>query len=208
MAAENASYGFARSWVGQDYLAEDEQGLYGTVSFEGNQLLATFFDTRSSRSPYRDLKNYDLNRFFLGCPPCVRCLLDTRPNLAPELQDQDVRCATTAFWSDGDRLAAADPWEVVLSEGARLIRIELMEDIDEALAEWQVEMEMKPEQLRFARSLFDRKITQGPGMLDLTKAEVAFLRATSEQPSDERSDEERMTVCRHRLAALGILMPC
>jgi hypothetical protein len=208
MAAENAYYGFARSWVGQDYLGENDQGLYGTISFAGKLLVGTFFDSRSPRGPYRDPNNYNLNRFFEGCPSCHRCLLEMRPNLAPELQDKGIRCATTAFWNNGDFLVAADPWEVVLNEGGRLIRIELMENTDEALTEWQMEMEMKPEQVAFARSLLDRKMAHGIEMFDLTKDEVAFLRSTSEKPSDEKSDEERMTVCRYRLAALGVLMPC
>jgi hypothetical protein len=207
MAAENAHYGFARSWVVQDYLGENDEGLYGTISFEGKLLVATVFDSESPRSPYRGQKNYNLSHLFKGCPSCHRCLLETRPNLAPELQDEGIRCATAAFWNDKDYLAAVDPWQIVLNEGGRLFQIELMDDIDKALACWQVEMEMKKEQLAFARSLFDRKISQGIEMLDMTNDEVAFLRSTSEKPNDEKINEERMTVCRHRLAALGILMP-
>ncbi len=207
MAAENAFYGLSRSWIGMDYLADNQQGQYGAISFEGPLVVATFFDSKSPRRPYHRRKSYDLRRLFRRCPPCHRCLLKTRPNLAPELFEEGVRCATTAFWNVGDLLTAADPWEVVLEEGARLVHTELMEDIEEALGEWQVEMDMKPGQLLLARSLFDRKMAKPTGIIDLTKDEVAFLRSTSEKPSDEMCDEERMTACRHQLAALGVLMP-
>jgi hypothetical protein len=212
MAAENSFYADSRYWAGQDYVATNQQGLYGTVSIEGSLMIATFFDRESDRSPYLAGKNHDIDRLFQGCPVCHRCLLETRANLAPDLLGDGTRCATAAFWDDEEDdeecVTAVDPWEVVLNEGARLIRIELIEDIEEALSEWQVDMDMKQEQVVFTRSLFARKIAQPTGMIDLTRAEVTFLRSTSGKPSDKKTDEERMTVCRHRLAALGILMPC
>jgi hypothetical protein len=54
----------------------------------------------------------------------------------------------------------------------------------------------------FARSLFNRKMAQPDATIDLTQAEVEWLRSTSEEPS-----EEGLADCREQLAAIGILMP-
>jgi hypothetical protein len=151
--------------------------------------------------------NYDFDRFFQGMPPCHRCLLETRRQLAPTIFDEGTRCVTTSFWNDGEYLTAADPWEVVWHEGARLVRIELLEDIDAALAEWQVEMEMKPEQVAFTRSLFLRKVAEPTKMLELTQDELEWLRSTSADPKDDNMMEERMKLCRNYLAALRVLLP-
>jgi hypothetical protein len=66
MTAENSLYGDYRHWLGQDYLAEDQEGLYGTISFEGTLLVATFFDTSSPRNSYNGTGNeYDLLLMFI-----------------------------------------------------------------------------------------------------------------------------------------------
>jgi len=109
---------------------------------------------------------------------------------------------TAAFWDDGGRLAAADPWATVLAHGARLVRFELMEDIGGALAEWWEDYEMTAEQAAFARSLFDRKMARPEAVVALTRVEVEWLKSTSEEPK-----QEGIAVCREKLAAVGILMP-
>lgn len=209
MSAQNALWSSFRNWQGQDYVVMNMEGTLGMISFDGEcgqRIVGTFFDSQSPQSPYR-ASDYDPERLFLGMSPCHRCLLETRRRLAVDW-DEGVPCVTAAFWDDGEEyLTAATPWQVVLDEGGKLIHIELIEDITEAITEWQTHAGMTPEQAALTRSLFDRKMTQQTGMIDLTKDEVAFLRSTSEKPSDEQSDEERLTACRHRLAALGILFP-
>ena len=113
-----------------------------------------------------------------------------------------IPCITAAFWDEGEYLTAAAPWDLVLAEGARLVRIELIEDIGEALAEWQEGYQMTNEQLTLARSLFNRKMTQPEAPIELTAAEVEWLRSTSEEPN-----EKGITACRDKLKAIGILIP-
>jgi hypothetical protein len=209
-SAENALFASYRYWVGQDYVVTNMEGIDGMVSFDGERgerVVGTFFSSDSLRSPYRRPETYDVDQFFRGMPPCHRCLLDTRRRPTVEW-DEGIPCVTSAFWDDGQEyLTAADPWDAVFNEGAKLVRIELTEDVHAAILEWERQAGMSPEQVRLTRSLFDRRMAQEYGMIDLTKAEVAFLRSTSERSSDEGGNEERMTLCRHGLAAMGILTP-
>jgi hypothetical protein len=186
------------------YGTNDGQGIYGAILFEGKSLVGIFYDTRSERAPYQAPDNYDLNRFFHGMPPNHWPLVERvlAQYFYEIVNDIKIPSVTAAFWSDGEYLTAADPWDVVLAHGARLIRIELMEDTDEALAEWQADYDMTPQQVTFARSLFKRKMARPAATITLTQREVEWLRSTSEEPN-----EVGINVCREKLKTIGILMP-
>lgn len=125
MSIQNPNFATYAQWIGQDYCATDMQDLHGTVSFDTGLLVATFYDRTSDRGPYQapgendPTVEYHFNRFFRGMPDSHRILLEQRSALMLELHDERVPCVTTAFWNEGESLTAADPWDVVLSEGAR-----------------------------------------------------------------------------------------
>jgi hypothetical protein len=204
MTAESADFASFRHWKGQDYLVDNGQGVYGAITFKGRSVVGTFFDAKSERTPYQFPDTYDLNRFFRGMPPDHRSILAEGPlqYFHERLDGTDIPCITAAFWDGGEYLTAADPWDVVLAEGGRLVRIEMMKDTNEALAEWQEDYQMTREQVAFARSLFNRKMAHPEPTIELTQAEVEWLRSTSKDPN-----EKGIAVCRDKLAAVGILMP-
>jgi hypothetical protein len=83
-----------------------------------------------------------------------------------------------------------------------LVQTELIEDLDEALAEWQEGYEMTPEQVAFVRSLFSRKAAQPDATIELSPTDVEMLTTVSKEPS-----EEGLSACREKLAAIGIRLP-
>jgi hypothetical protein len=185
------------------YGMSDGQGIYGAIILDKNSLVGLFYDSRSDRTPYLHPDSYDLNRFFQGMSPLHRTLaVHPLHYFVEHVDDKYIPAVTTAFWNEGEYLTAADPWEVVLAHGARLARKELIADIDEAFVEWQEEYELTPEQLALARSLFNRKMAQPMSTIELTQAEVGWLRTTT-----EGRDEKGMIACREKLAAIGILLP-
>jgi hypothetical protein len=202
------------SWKGEGFFAgngpavygmSDGQGIYGAITFERESLVGIFFDTHSERSPHRDPETYDLNRFFEGMPSDHRILVNgpLEEFFIGVVDGQPLPEVTAAFWDKGEYLTATDPWDVVLSEGARVVRIELMEDIDQALAAWQEEYEMSPEQAALARLLLDCKLAHPTGIIELSKSEVSWLRSTCKESSDANK-EKAIAGCRDGLAALGI----
>jgi hypothetical protein len=194
MTAQSEFYASCKYWKGQNY-AINGNGLHGTLTFEGRSLVGIFFDPHSERSPYQCPDTYDLHRFFRGMSPYHRSLAEREALQHIEIFDEtNIPCVTAAFWDAGDYLTAADPWEVVLAEGARLVERELIEDLDAALAAWQESYQMKPEQVALARSLFQRKMAQPATPIALTPAEVAFLESTFKDPKalyDELDELER-----------------
>lgn len=184
---------------------KDWQGIYGAIIFEGESLVGIFYNSNSKRAPYLCPDTYDLNRFFHGMPSRHRILADNfikEFDFVERVDERRIPSVTTAFWDEGEFLTGADPWHVVLAEGARLVRIELIEGIDQALAEWQEECEMSPEQVAFARSLFNRKMSRPHAMIELTSDEVEWLRSTSEE-----SNDKGLAACRQKMAAIGIVVP-
>ena len=76
-------------------------------------------------------------------PASHRSLVERRPELRLEIVDEGTPCVTAAFWNEGESIRAVDPWEVVLAEGAQLIRIELMDNLDRAIDEWREQTGMR-----------------------------------------------------------------
>ncbi len=202
MAIQNPVFAPFAQWIGQDYSVTDMQGRNGVVSFDDDLLVATFFDQDSERGPYRTPGEYDLNRFFRGMPAPHRSLVERRPELRLELYDEGISCVTAAFWNEGESLTAADPWDVVLAEGAQLIRIELLEDLDQSIGQWQQQTGMNTEQATVVRWLFDRKLAQPTGTIVLSLEEAERVRSSSAEPNTMGKK-----ACRVALTGLGILMP-
>jgi hypothetical protein len=197
--------GFFRGHGTAVFGTNDMQGIYGAVVFKGKSLAGIFYNSNSQRAPYLCPDTYDVNRYFQGMPSRHRILATKFLKDFDFFVREDGRkipSVTTAFWNRGEFLTAEDPWDVVLAEGAKVMHIELMEDRDAALAAWQEECEMSPEQVEFARSLFNRKMAHPKAKIELTSAEVEWLLSTSEAPN-----EEGLAACREKMAAIDIIVP-
>jgi hypothetical protein len=109
-------------------------------------------------------------------------------------------CVTTAFWNEGAFLTAADPWPIVLENGVDLIRNELIEDVEEALTEWQEAFGLSVEQMALARSVYQRTMKTPHKEVTLSEAERSFLASLSEGP-------DAMPTCTRTFADIGIVVP-
>jgi hypothetical protein len=134
-----------------------------------------------------------LERFFQGCPLYQRALADqgALPYLQMEFHGKVLHRVTAAFWDEGEYLAAADPWEVLLKHGVSLIHDEVVENKEDLFAKLQTSYAMSAEQVAFARSLFERKLARPPAMIELTPTEVQFLESTFEDPKVRYAELDR-----------------
>jgi hypothetical protein len=192
-----------QSWDGDNYNVQDSMGSRGTISFSGDDLVGVFFDDDSPRNPFNseDDGDYDLEVFLEGMPDGLRQLARERA-LQYVLQDYEGAAQpiiTAAFWSRGERLAAAEPWQEVFDNGAHLVRIQLMET-EEAFDEWQEQYELSDEQMALARSVFERKMADPTAPLKLEGRELELLTSWAES-------EEGMKECRESFGEIGISLP-
>jgi hypothetical protein len=188
MTAESVGYSAFQQWVRNSYVLNGGDGREGVVTFAGGHwyadapLVGVFHDAHSARF-YTD-DEMEREQFFQGCPPYQRALADqgALPYLELEFEGKLLHRVTAAFWDEGEYLAAADPWEVLLKHGISLINNEVIENKEALFAKFQTSYGMSAEQVAFARSLFERKLARPPALIELTPAETRFLASTFEDP--------------------------
>lgn len=181
-----------QSWDDDNYSVQNSSGARGTVTFKDDKLVGVFFDEDSPRNPANsDEEEYDLDRFFEGAPDDVFELAEDgalQYVLQDIADDEQAPIITTAFWSAGERLAAAEPWQQVMEHGAHLLRIQLL-DTDAALAEWKEEFEMTDEQVALARSVYERKLAAPDQAITLTQEERDLILADAEEGGEKEARE-------------------
>jgi hypothetical protein len=119
--------------------------------------------------------------------------------LLQDYQGRTVPVVTAVFWGVGEQATAGEPWRLVFENGARLLRIQLM-DTDAALAEWGADSEMSPTLQDLARSLYTRKVADPETPIILTPDQGLLISAVAK-------GEEGLNECRESLKEIGILFP-
>jgi hypothetical protein len=201
MTIVTPEYASFQSWDSSNYLIDGWDGRYGAITFEGPSLVGVFFDPKSDRNPHHHSETYDIESLFRGAPSYHRSLA-RRGALRywnQVIAGEYAPCITAAFWNEGDFLTSADPWSVVYNNGGDLIRIQLIEDLNMALAEWKEAYQMTVEQVQFVRSLFEQRMTSARVPFLLTPAETTWLHSRAKCSS-------ALKHCQDQLAAVGILM--
>ena len=195
--AEKESYACFEGWNRNHYVLNGVDGRQGIITFAGGHwyseapLVGVFHDVHS---PRYNIPELDLERFFHGCPAYQRALAeqDALSFLKPEHHGSLLHHVTAAFWDDGESLAAADPWGVIVRDGASLISEEMTEDRAAALERFAQGYGMTAAQLAFAASLCERKIARPPAAIELTIDDRKFLESTFKDPKVEYAELERV----------------
>jgi hypothetical protein len=132
-------------------------------------------------------------------PMHVRAIAE-RETLEYLLQDYrgaDVPVITTAFWSEGGALAAAEPWPDVLSNGGLLAHTQL-QPTNQAIEVWRAHYSLSSTQAELLRSVFARKMASAGAPVVLSDREKGLL-------LDEGLEGLEQT--RELLAEAGITLP-
>jgi hypothetical protein len=179
-AGRYASSTFYHSLWQNTYLYDGTDGNYATVIFEQGKVMGSVYEKESERSLRHRDEPYDLSALFRGMPASHQPLADLMlSSWHTEINGQKVPFITAAFWNEGEYLTAAEPWEDVYRNGGELLRIQLLEDPEKAIAEWKVNCQLTSTQTNLARSLFYRKMSQPDQIIVLTPDEVDVLLGTS-----------------------------
>jgi hypothetical protein len=186
-------------WEGPNYRRQDDQGTYGTVTFAGDQVVGAFFDMHSARNPVASGSTPDLRPFFAGIPPDLFTLAQTQTmrNLIFPYRGREEPLVTAAFWSEGDRLTAAEPWSQAVANGAHLVRIEVM-DTEEAIAEARDDYDFDEWQIALLRTLYSRRLRAPDGVVVLSDRERGDLVSKGDEGVAESLS---------LLSSIGIVLP-
>jgi hypothetical protein len=175
-----------QSWDGFSYNIQDSQGSLGTITFAEEGTVGAFFDSHSSRNPFSSGEPYDMNSRLVEMPADLRALAEHEAlqYLIQDYNGADVPLITTAFWSEGDFLAAAEPWADVFSNGAHLVQTQLRRT-DESIGVWRSHYGLTSSQVGLLRSLFARKVAASEAPIILTSQEKAALLERGSQGLDQ-----------------------
>jgi hypothetical protein len=167
-ALEHPTVATAHGWDGCNYNVQDHAGAIGTVSFAAVGVFGGFFDVHVDREPLRGyLDDLDPALAELARSETLQYLLQT-------VNGRTEPVVTTVVWSEGQQLAAREPWPEALRHGARLIEKQLLPP-DVALQRWRELFDLTEEQTTIAAALFARRIDAGsaPVVLDpAARAEI------------------------------------
>jgi len=198
---EHDDYARLLSWDGKNYVLNSLDGKYAAIVFEGNNVVGVFFDPDSPNNPYKSHEQYETKRFFIGMPKSLQALADQALRFNHQsYEGNTMALVTAAFWSEGEYLKAAVSWEEVLANGAHIIRIELIDEIDLALKEWEEQYACSPDCIALARSLFERRMITSETSVVLSESEMRWLESHAES-------SEALKDCLRALQALRILPP-
>lgn len=190
------------SWDGKNYVINNLDGTYGAITFDGGNVVGVFFDAQSRHNPFGSDEKYDMEQFLAGMPKVLRSLAEeqTLRYNRQTYQGKAVPLITAAFWSEGEYLTAAFPWQEVLSDGAHIISNELLDDTEAALREWQDAYQCSSEELALARSLFERNVANPSTPIVLSHSDLELLRKGSQ-------DSGALTDSLNALEPTGIYAP-
>jgi hypothetical protein len=191
---------FFEGWMGDVHQLNDWEGTSGVVVHFTGGAVGAFYDVHSVHQRAWLLENQQ--SFFRGMPVDLRAIAD-KLALQYMLQDVDgkvVPLVTAVFWSTGERLSAAVPWEEFMENGGHILRTHLM-DRAASLAEWAMGYGMTAEEVALAERVFDRKQAAKSSWIDLTEDEARWLEEHAEKP-------EGMKQCRKSFSEIGVFVPC
>ncbi|MFO0970334.1 MAG: hypothetical protein U0793_32700 [Gemmataceae bacterium] len=191
---------FFEGWAGNVYQLNNWEGASGAVVFLADAAVGAFYDVHSRYPTAWLLGNQGF--FLRGMPADLRAIVERMvfSYLRREVDGRVAPVTTAVFWSAGETLAAAVPWEEFMEEGGHILRTHLL-DRAAALAEWAEGYGMTADEVAFAEHVFERKQGAKSAWLDLTEDEARWLEARAAKPGG-------MKQCRKSFAEIGILVPC
>lgn len=199
MVLECPEYEYFRTWDGNNYVVSPTDGNRGAITFEANAIVGLFFDPHSKYNPLGANRSFDVTLFLRGMQEDHRRVAEqvTMRYFIQDYQGTSMPIITSAFWDEHGQLAGAESWNSIFQNGARIVQIELMVDLDEALEEWQDAYQMSKPQLEMAKTLFKKRMASIDDSVYLSESDSAELKKRCSIP-------ENLIACQRSLGRIGI----
>lgn len=166
-------------WDEQHYHCNDSEGTQGAITFAKEGVIGALNDFDSNRNPFLERNNhktYDITPYFEGIPTALREIAEreTLQYLIEDYRNQHIPVVTTAFWSSGEYLTAAESWKSVYKHGAHLLRIELM-PFETAISALEEDYEFPIHHLELVQTILNKKMALQHEKMTLTDNEYDLL---------------------------------
>lgn len=191
-----------QSWDGVNYSVQDSMGSRGTVSFSLSAraiwCVGTFFGQNSERKSLIEGRPRDPYTLFGKIDERLKMLLDEALQyLLDDFHGDALPWITSGFWSYQGRLVSLDSWETFHQHGGHLIQRQLLIPIEVAVARWQSDYKMRPNEASMMVNLYSQRISRPDDQLVLTPEQRDIL------DGNAIGIEE----CRESFREIGIIFP-
>lgn len=186
---------YEHGWNGSNYLIQNSQGSYATVTFERQRVVAAFRNEKIA------LRSMDVESFFKDAPLEIQQIAyqETFQFLLDEREGELSPAISAACWIEEGTLYSSDTKEDLLRYGAQLL-FDLLLSREEAYKYWREALDMTDSQYALLCDLSERKIAHPHDQIVLTPVEIEIIQVTDEQSHSE------MELCAHSLHKIGIYL--
>jgi hypothetical protein len=192
MVAHYPDISHEQSWDGFNYSVQDSSGTRGTITFHPNFLVGAFRNENSERA----LGYINAIEYIKDAPEKAKEVASEEAllYLLDEIDGKTVPVITTAFWGNLDEIYSHDTYEDFIKNGGFLIERQI-DNMENAINEWEEEYEMSETQIVLLKSIFKRKIENPTKEIVLSEKEIQMIGS---------EDEEGLSESRNSFEELGI----
>jgi hypothetical protein len=207
LAANQGSYaGIHRE--GDAFMEDNGQGERWAAAFTPEGVVAVFYSSESERNPWpQGSLAFDQARCFRGMPDMLGAAkaraLSWMMNFDMGLGGPNA-AITAAMWAGGERFTANEPWEAVFYNSLWACHRQLL-PLNVALMEWQIEYDLKDEDVAVLRSLYQRRLGSTEAMIPVEPWErETIIRSCGVSTAAARRDDPGLSAARAALASVGM----
>jgi hypothetical protein len=197
--AHNVSYA-GRSWDGDTYQDDNEQGELWAAAFTPAGAVAVFYSSESERNPFpRGSPPYDQSLYFRGMPASLETAKERALSWMMNLDwtAGGPKVITSAMWADAEQFEATEPWEVVFRNSLWACHKQLL-PLTVAIIEWRNEFDLNDEEAAVLRSLYERRVASNEATVSVTARDREVL--------TRNRDSAGTLAARDALAHVGIAL--
>jgi hypothetical protein len=167
LATGQESYA-GRSWDGDTYRDDNQQGELWAAAFTPEGAVAVFYSSESERNPWPpESPPYDQAVYFQGMPETLRKAKERALSWMINfdwVMGGPNAVVTAAMWSDGQRFTANEPWRAVFWNSLWACHKQLS-PLNVALIEWRYEFDLHDQDVAVLRSLYLRRICSNAALV-------------------------------------------
>jgi hypothetical protein len=188
-----------QAWGGDLYVYDGTDGNYAAIAFRGESVVGSFCEIETFRS-LRSQSALNVTAMLEGLPPSHSDLAAiSTAYWHTDIDGVDTPFVTAVVWDRSGYLVGAEPWLSLWEHGVSVVSLQLIEDLDEAVAACQVYFGLDAQEVALARSLHARRLANTSGPIFLTPREEDHMRRIA----GEKDDYER---ARQALSGIGFQM--
>ena len=173
---------YEQSWDGINYNLVGDNGIRGTITFNGEECVAAFRNEKN----INDNEIENALSFFEEAPESIKSIAknETLLYLLEIVNKKKVPLITAGFWSEGENIVTSCSEEEIILNGMSIIEKQIM-PIEKSILEWKEYYEMEEEEIELLKIIYKKIKTNNGEEIILSKNEIKILGELEEEGLEE-----------------------